>query len=277
MTNKIFFPVIIVLVVLMSSCSRRARDEKAADQQLLQIQQLIEENNYQAALGSIDSLHRIYPRLVSKRRIAAAYRDTIIRRQSSALLAVSDSLLPLKIRQVDSLQKNFRYEKDDKYQEFGNFVYKTQITEQNINRNYLKCYVDDNADIYLISNVSGTKLNHTGVKVSAGDIFAQTDTTQSSNGVFHNFSDGGGYWESLTFKNENDGGIVQFISQHQSEKIKVNLFCKKNVSYILNDQDKKAIAATYELRLLKRDLKKLQNDMKAATIRVGQINLRYKH
>lgn len=276
MTSKILYPVIIVLVVLMSSCSSRARDEKAADKQLQLIQQLIEENNYQAALGSIDSLHHVYPRLVSKRRIAAAFKDTIIRRQSSALLALSDSLLPVKIRQVDSLQKNFRYEKDDKYQEFGNFVYKSQITEQNYSRNYLKYYVDDNADIYLISNVSGTKLNHIGVKVSVGEFFAQTDTTQRSNGDFHNFSDGGNYWESLTFKNECDGGIVSFIVQHQAEKIKVNLFCRKNVSYILNDQDKKAIIATHELWVLKRDLKKLQNDIKGATIRIGQIKLRYK-
>lgn len=276
MTSKILYPVIIVLVVLMSSCSSRARDEKAADKQLQLIQQLIEENNYQAALGSIDSLHHVYPRLVSKRRIAAAFKDTIIRRQSAALLALSDSLLPVKIRQVDSLQKNFRYEKDDKYQEFGNFVYKSQITEQNYSRNYLKYYVDDNADIYLISNVSGTKLNHIGVKVSVGEFFAQTDTTQRSNGAFHNFSDGGNYWESLTFKNEYDGGIVSFIVQHQAEKIKVNLFCRKNVSYILNDQDKKAIIATHELWVLKRDLKKLQNDIKGATIRIGQIKLRYK-
>lgn len=276
MANKIFYLVIIVLVVFMSSCSRRAGDEKAADKQLQQIQQMIAENNFQAALGSIDSLHRIYPRLVNKRRIAAAYRDTIIRRQSSELLAFSDSLLPVKIRQIDSLQKNFRYEKDEKYQEYGNFVYKTQITEQNYNRNYLKCYVDDNADIYLISNVSGARLNHTRVKVSAGDLFAQTDTTQSSNGNFHNFSDGGTYWESLTFKNEFDGGIVAFIVQHRTEKIKVNLFSRKNVSYILNDQDKKAITATYELWLLKRDLKKLEKDIKTATIRIGQIKIRYK-
>lgn len=276
MKNKISYIVVIVVVTFFNSCSSRAREEKEADAQLAQIQQLIAESKYDAALSKIDTLHKLFPRLVSKRKIAVAYKDTIVRRESSKVLAFSDSILPIKVQKLDSIVKNFKYEKDEKYQEYGNYVYKSQITEQNTSRNYLKCFVDDNVDIYLISNVFGTRLNHIGLKVSVNELFVQTDTTQKSNGNFHSFTEEGNYWESLTFKNETDGGVTSFITQHKSERVKVNLLCNRNITYYLSDQDKKAIASTYELWILKRDLKKLQNDIRISTIKIGQIKLRYK-
>ena len=277
MQTKLSFIALLLCVVFLNSCNSRAKEEKNADEKLKNIEQLIAVNEYDAALLQIDTVNILYPRLVAKRKIAAALKDTILRRQSADVLKYSNSVLPRKLAQLDSLQKEFRFEKDDTYQEFGNFVYKSQITEQNTSRNYLKCYVDENADLYVISNVVGTKLNQKSLKVSSGALSVQTDTLNATTGNFHSFSNDGTYWETLTFKNEADSGIVAFVAKHKAERIKVDLTGTKKLSYYLSDQDKKAIAATYDFWILKKDVKKLQNDVEKATIRIGRIQLRYKN
>ena len=277
MRTKLSFIALLLCVVFLNSCSSRAKEEKNADEKLKNIEQLIEENQFDAALLQIDTVNILYPRLVAKRKIAAALKDTILRRQSASILEYANSVLPQKLAELDSLQKEFKFEKDETYQEFGNFVYKSQITEQNISRNYLKCYVDENADLYIISNVVGTKLNQKSLKVSYGVLSAQTDTLNANNDNFHSFSNDGTYWETLTFKNEADSGITAFIAGHKAERIKVDLIGTKKLSYYLSDQDKKAIAATYHFWILKKDVKKLQNDIEKATVRIGRIHLRYKN
>lgn len=276
MRTKLSFIALLLCVVFLSSCNSRAREEKKADEKLENISQLIAADDFEAAMLQIDTVNILYPRFVAKRKIAAALKDTILRRQSAIILESANSVLPQKLAELDSLQKDFKFEKNETYQEFGNFVYKSQITEQNISRNYLKCYVDENADLYIVSNVVGIRLNHTSIKVSSGNLYVQTDTVNVSSGNFHSFSNDGVYWETLTFKNEVDSAITSFISEHQAERIKVDLKGTKSISYYLSDQDKKAIAATYRFWTAKKDVKKLQNDIEKATIRIGRIQLRYK-
>ena len=271
---KKIVPLFFVILIFLSSCNKREAQEKDADKRLKHIEQLIVENAFNAAKIEIDSIHSLYPRLVSKRKIAAAFEDTITRRESSRTLAYCDSILPLKQHEADSIQKNFRFEKNLNYQDFGNFVYKTQLTESNSNRNYLKAYVDENADFYLISNYCGGKIDHTSIEVSANDIFAHTDTLSTSNSAFHSFNDGGSHWESLTFKNQEDKRVGAFIAQNSGSRLKVTLYGKKTYVYYLSDSDKKAIAETYQLWIVKKDVAQLQKEIKKATVKIERINAR---
>jgi hypothetical protein len=269
--KKIIIPVVIVLLIL-SSCNSRAKQEKDADKRLKHIEQLIDENALNAAKIEIDSIHSLYPRLVNKRKIAAAFEDTIVRHESARTLAYCDSILPSKQHEADSIQKNFRLEKEDKYQQFGNYVYKTQQTESNSNRTYLKAYVDENADLYLISNYCGGKIEHTSIEVAVNDLFAHTDTLDISNPAYHSFNDGGSHWETLTLKNELDKGVTGFIALNSGSKIKVTLRGKKSTVYYLADADKKAITETYHLWIVKKDVAKLLKEIKKATTKIERIN-----
>jgi hypothetical protein len=262
--RKIVF-LILVLVFALMSCSTRDAQEKDADKRLKHIEQLIAQNLLNSAKIEIDSIHSLYPRLVNKRRIAAALEDTILRRESSRTLAYCDSLLPLKQHEADSIQKNFRFEKNEKYQQFGNYVYKTQQTESNSNRNYLKAYVDENADLYLISNFCGGNIEQTSLEVSADDLFAHTDTLSTANSAFHSFNDGGSHWETLTFKNEEDKGVSAFIAQNYLKHLKVTLYGKKTYVYFLSDADKKAITETYKLWIAKKDISQLHKEITKAS------------
>jgi len=264
---------ILLIFTLFISCNSRKELEKQADIRLKHIEQLISKNSLNAAKIEIDSFHLMYPRLVSKRRIAAAYQDTILRRESSRSLAYCDSILPYKQHEADSIQKNFRFEKDKIYQETGNFIYKTQKTENNTTRIYLKAYVDENADFYLISNFCGSKLDHVTVEVSANDLFANTDTIDTSNPDYHSFTDAGQRWEVVTFKNDAGKSVAAFIAQYPTRQIKVILHGKKNYSYYLAESDKKAITESYHLWIVKKDVSKLKIEIKKAHSIIDKIKL----
>ncbi|HOL00999.1 MAG TPA: hypothetical protein PK860_05595, partial [Paludibacteraceae bacterium] len=236
--------IIVSIIFFFISCNSRSKQEKEADQHLQEIEQLIQQNELNAAKITIDSFHAKYPRLVAKRRIAEAYKDTITRRECRKTIAYCDSLLPIKEREADSLLQYFRLEKNPKYQEIGNYVYKTQSTEANANRTYLKAYVDENADYYLISQYVGPKIEHNSVEISNGEVFAHTDTIDISSPFYLSFSDETGRWEIVTFKNEAENGVSAFVSQYINEPLKVTLHGRKNYSYFLQNADKKAIMET---------------------------------
>lgn len=267
---------LMTLVLLLASCDQRKALEKEADERLGRILQLIESNALNAAKMQIDSVHLLYPRLVEKRKIAEAFKDTVTRRESARTLAYCDSILPLKQREADSLRRNFRFEKDAVYQKVGNFIYKTQITEQNVTRTYLKSYVDENADFYLVSHYSGPRIGHTSVQVSVGDVFAQTDTIPLSNAFNHSFSEEGTHWEAVTFKNEADRGVAAFIAQYSASPVKITLRGNKQHAYQLGDADKKAIRETYHLWVVMKDVLQLQKEIKKASGRIERINQRKK-
>ena len=206
-----------------------------------------------------------------KRRAAEALKDTVIRRENARTLAYCDSILPVKLQEADAIQKNFRLEKNAKYQQVGSYIYKTQQTENNINRTYLKAFVDENADLYLVSNYCGGKIEHSSLEVSVNDLFAKTDTIDTSNASNHSFTDEGTRWENVTFKNEVDKGVTAFITQYASEKIKVTLHGKKTYTYYLENADKKAIAETYHLWVVKKDVAQLQKEIKKATLKIERI------
>jgi len=272
--KRIFY--FILIFTLFISCNSRKKLEKQADIRLKHIEQLINKNSLNAAKIEIDSFHMLFPRLVSKRRVAAAFEDTILRRESSRSLAYCDSILPFKQHEADSIQRNFRFEKDKIYQETGNYIYKTQKTENNATRIYLKAYVDENADFFLISNYCGSKLDHVTVEAIANDLFAHTDTIDTSNPDYHSFTNEGQRWEVVTFKNDAGKAVAAFISQYFTQQIKVVLHGKKNYSYYLADSDKKAITESYHLWIVKTDVAKLKKEIKKAHAIIDRIKLERK-
>lgn len=276
MMKKIgYFSTIFFVLVLLGSCNSKQKEEARADEKLNEIEQLINANAFNEAKSRIDSIHLEFPRLVNKRKIAAALADTITRRESARTLAYCDSILPKMKLKLDSLQVNFRFEKNDKYQEIGNYVYKSQITEQNTGRNYLKCYVDEKANFYLVSNVTGSKLNHRSLKLSTANMFVITDTTSASKADFHSFTVDGAYYETLTFVNKDENGVAAFVSEHKNERIKVSLIGIKKFDYYLTDGDKKAISETFEFWVIKRDIIQLERESLKCQMKIGNINLRH--
>jgi len=266
----IFF---IFYFLLLVSCGP-SKDEKQADIFLNKAQLLIDENNFDIAQQLLDSVHLRFPKLIEKRKIAAALDDTLARRRSLRILEYCEKMLPLKIHEQDSLLKLFKYEKNEKYQTYGNFISRYQVTEQNYNRIYLKCYVDENTDLYLVSQYTGAALNHRMVKVSANDLFVTTDTVNVDAGQFYSFTDDGVNFESMTFMNDKAKDVVAFISNNKSSIIKVQLKGNRNYQYILSENDKKTVAQTYQLWQVMKEVKLMTMEVNKANRKLFYINQR---
>lgn len=268
--------IIIATVLTLFSCDSRKSEETAADEKLQLIESLIAENKLNEAKNEIDSLHTQFPRLVNKRKTAVALKDTIILRESNRTLSYCNRILPELFKKVKALETDFTLKKDEKYEEIGKYTYKTQLTEQNSGKNYLISEVDENLDMYLTSNYSGSALNQFALKaeVDAG-LSSQTDASNKNTGVFHSFTIESKNIEQLTFKNQNDGGIIKFIHENKEMDIKITLIGSKNFVYKLSSANKEAISKTYLFANALRLLKKTENDSRIAQQRIGKIKLLY--
>ena len=266
---------LLLIVIVISSCGTNGNDVENADKRLMLIKKLIAENKLNEAKAEIDSVHVLFPKLVDRRKMAVALKDTIVLRESYKMLIYCELALPDLKKTYDNLLGNFVFEKNEKYDEFGKYVYKTQLTEQNAGRNYLSVELVENGDVFLISHYSGGKINHSKLRINALDVTVASDTTNSSAGVLHAFNDGVAYYENLTFRNEADGGIAGFIATNKTEAIKVTLIGNRSFSYLLGEKDKTAIATSYSFAKTKKAIVKAENDMRIAKQRIGKIKLLY--
>lgn len=274
MPQKIFLSFLVVLVVF-TSCSGREQQEKQADERLSKVRSLINENKLNEAKSEIDSVHLLFPRLVDKRKLAVALKDSIILRESHRTVNYCNKVLPELKAAYEQLEKNFAFQKNEKYEETGKYIYKTQRGEQNAVRNYLKCEVDENSDFFITSMYSGSKINHFAIKAQAAGMEVLTDTVAKNAGVLHTFSDGESNFEQLTFKNDADGGLAAFINSNKQLAIKITLIGSKRMSYVLTQGDKDAIVAAYGFANARKLLRKTENDLRIAQQRIGKINLLY--
>ncbi|MDR0370432.1 MAG: hypothetical protein LBH80_01050 [Prevotellaceae bacterium] len=273
---KYIFLFAVLFLTLFGACNSRTKLEKEVDARLEQISRLIEDNNWNTAKNEIDTIHALYPRLVEKRRMAQAYKDTIERREAVKTIAYCDSMLNFKRHEADSLQKMFGFEKNEQYQEHGSFVYKNLIIENNLDRSYLRAEVNETADFFLISHYRGaSKIAHNSLKVSTpDDFFAITDSIPEL--IFkHSFTDDGIRWESVTFKNENASDVGMFIALHQQENIKVKLLGNRSITYQLTPNDRKAITETYKLWVVMSDVVRLKREILKSKAKIEQIKERY--
>jgi hypothetical protein len=265
---KIIIP---ILILTFFSCGQK-QVEMQATQRLESINQLIENKNYEQALLAIDSFHVEFRNLIPLRRKAASLQDSALLYQSVDIQAYCDSVLYCETQSFDSIVKNFKYEKNENYQAIGVYVSKNQISENNTERNFLKCSIDDHAEFALESVYAGKKLEHRNIRVTADSISIDSEHS----GAFHSFNDDDIWHESLIFSAQNQSNIAGFIAQNRTKRIKVTLLGDSNFSYILADRDKTAIAESYEFWLIKKNITKLENKRNAAKIMQQKILLRKK-
>lgn len=276
MPSKINIFVLIVLLVFSSCNSGRKQNERDIASRFSHIEDLIGRNLLNAAKIELDSIHILHPRAIDARRTARVLQDTILLRENRRTLAFCDSILPIKQHEVDSIRRNFRLEKDETYQTVGNFVHRSLRIEQNLNRNYLRAFVDENADFFLVSQFTGNnRINHTSVRVSVGSIFATTDTIPTSSPFNHSFADGGMHWEMVTFRNEAAREVPVFIAQYADQRIRIALTGDRNAVFYLTEIDRRALADTYNLWVAMKDVVMLEREIERATAMIQLINERH--
>ena len=137
---------ITLIAAILTGCNG---DEKAAQARLDKARAMYENNEFFGAKNEIDSIRTLYPKEVKVLKQGLTLMRQVEVKEAERNIAFCDSLLPIKLEEVEGLKKGFAFEKDSVYEEIGNYIWKQQTIERNVQRCYVRCGVNEEGEMYL--------------------------------------------------------------------------------------------------------------------------------
>ena len=261
---------ILLLLLLFVGCGEGGEAKK----RLEEAKTLYENKQFMAAKSAIDSINILHPRKIEVRKETLTLMRLVERGESEQNIAYCDSLLPIRISELDGFKKGFVFEKDSAYDKIGNYIWKTMTVENNVERSYIRCGVNEEGEMYMESVYFGQNpINHTGLKLSTNSIFAETPSIPYDGGVNYRFKDLGNTTEIVTYKGEDCKSIANFVSiVDEKERIKAEYTGGRSYSLYLSGNDKKAIKATYELASILGEINAMQKEKAKSEKRIMLID-----
>lgn len=186
-------------------------------------------------------------------------------------VAYTDSLLQILLPRVDTLLSEFRFEKNEAYQDHGVYIYRTLRTEQNDRRNFLRAQLSDHYELSVLSFYYGQ-----GAANASQLILASEENELHIVGSLHRF-EAEGVHELLTFSGEDAVRLLRFVDAYQSSRVRVQLIKDSGIpaaTYYLNDADKHALVETYRFAVLMQDVNMLEKQQRQASLQVEKYQKR---
>ena len=260
--KKIGLSVLLALVVL-TGCGDGG--EKEAQLHLQKAEMALQQENFNEAKLQIDSIKVLYPKAFEARKQGIKLMQQVDLKEQSKTLAYLDSMMQVKESQFESIKENFVLEKDTAYQEIGNWFYPTQVVEKNVGRSFLRGQVNELGEMSLTSiYCAGGKLNHTSVKVSVGDMFAETLMSKDS----YTTTDLGRTIEKADYKVGEDGGVVGFIVANHDKNLQLTFIGDKTYRTAMQKNDRKAIVELAELARILSGMEEIRKQQKEANLKI---------
>ena len=260
--KKIGFSALLALVTL-AGCGDGG--EKEAQIRLQKAEAALQQENFSEAKLQIDSIKVLYPKAFEARKQGIKLMQQVDLKEQGKTLVYLDSMMQVKQAQLDSIKANFVLEKDTAYQEIGNWFYPTQVVEKNVGRSFLRAQVNELGEMSLTSiYCAGGQLNHTSVKVSVGDTFAETPMTNDSYAT----TDLGRTIEKADYKVGEDGGVVGFIVANQDKNIQLTFVGDKTYRTAMQKNDRKAIVELVELARILSGMEEIRKQQKEANLKI---------
>lgn len=260
--KKIGFSALLALATL-AGCGDGG--EKEAQIRLQKAEAALQQENFSEAKLQIDSIKVLYPKAFEARKQGIKLMQQVDLKEQGKTLVYLDSMMQVKQAQLDSIKANFVLEKDTAYQEIGNWFYPTQVVEKNVGRSFLRAQVNELGEMSLTSiYCAGGQLNHTSVKVSVGDTFAETPMTNDSYAT----TDLGRTIEKADYKVSEDGGVVGFIVANQDKNIQLTFIGDKTYRTAMQKNDRKAIVEMVELARILSGMEEIRKQQKEANLKI---------
>ena len=260
--KKIGFSALLALATL-AGCGDGG--EKEAQIRLQKAEAALQQENFSEAKLQIDSIKVLYPKAFEARKQGIKLMQQVDLKEQGKTLVYLDSMMQVKQAQLDSIKANFVLEKDTAYQEIGNWFYPTQVVEKNVGRSFLRAQVNELGEMSLTSiYCAGGQLNHTSVKVSVGDTFAETPMTNDSYAT----TDLGRTIEKADYKVGEDGGVVGFIVANQDKNIQLTFIGDRTYRTAMQKTDRKAIAELTELARILSGMEEIRKQQKEANLKI---------
>ena len=250
-------------LALLASCGDGG--EKEAQIRLQKAEAALQQENFSEAKLQIDSIKVLYPKAFEARKQGIKLMQQVDLKEQGKTLVYLDSMMQVKQFQLDSMKGNFVFEKDTAYQDIGNWFYPTQVVEKSLGRTYLRGQVNELGEMSLTSiYCAGGSLNHTSVKVSVDDTFAETPMSSDS----YTTTDLGRTIEKADYKVGNDGGVVGFIVANQDKNIQLTFIGDKTYRTAMQKNDRKAIVELTELARILSSMEEIRKQQKEANLKI---------
>ena len=253
----------ILALSLLAGCGDGG--EKEAQVRLQKAEAALQQDNFSEAKLQIDSIKMLHPKAFEARKQGIKLMQQVDLKEQQKTLVYLDSMMQVKQLQLDSIKGNFVLEKDTAYQEIGNWFYPTQVVEKNVGRSFLRAQVSELGEMALTSiYCAGGKLNHTSVKVSVGDPFAETPMTKDS----YTTTDLGRTIEKADYKVGEDGGVVGFIVANADKNIQLTFIGDKTWRTAMQKNDRKAFVELTELARILSGMEEIRKQQKEANLKI---------
>ncbi|MGL5937412.1 MAG: hypothetical protein ACRCZY_00275 [Phocaeicola sp.] len=255
--------ILLGICVALTACSDSG--EKQAQLHLKRAEQALNAGAFGEAKTEIDSIRSCYPKAFEARKAGIKLMQQVDLQEQRKSLAYLDSIRVIKQGEFEKIKGNFVLEKDTLYQEVGNYFYPTQVVEKNMGRSFLRGQVTEQGVMSITSiYCAGSKLDHTAVKVTVGDLYAETP--HSSEG--YTTTDLGKRIERVDYLYGVDGGVINFIAEHPNEKVTLHFLGSKKYSVLMDKNDCKAIAELRELTAVLSSLRQIDAERKEAQLKI---------
>ena len=255
------------LGLLVLSCND---DKKLAQENLNRARILCENNQFEAAKHSLDSLKANFPKEVSTLKEGLQIMRQVETKELERNLLYCDSILVVRIAQADSMKPLFVFEKDPEYDDIGKYIDKQQILERNLGRSYIRSGVNELGEMYLASvYYGGGRIKHNQLKVSTpNQAYAETAVIPEDGGLNFSFQDFGMTTEVVTYQNKKDNGVIPFIYNNRKERLKADLLGGKSYGFTIGEGDKKSLIKTYELSIVLSDIQQFNKEKDKTNVRL---------
>ncbi len=251
------------LCCTLFSCSNV---EEKAGEKLRAAREAFERGDYNEAKIQIDSIKILYPKAFETRREGIGLMQQVELKEQENTLAYLDSMLREKQAAVDAIRKNYTFEKDAEYQKIGNYLYPSQVIEKNLHRSYLRFQVDETGAMSMTSIYCGAhNIHHLAIKATAPDgSFAETPAAKES----YETTDLREKIEKADYKLGEDGNVIAFLNLNKDKNIRINYLGERPYSTTMTPDDRKAVAAVYELAQLLSSITEIRKNMEEANLKI---------
>ena len=245
--------------VLALSCGNNGREADAQYQKALKY---FEAGQYAYARNALDSIQLLYPKAFKQIKEGMLLSCRVKQKESEQNLLYIDSLLKVRQTELEAAKKNFRFEKDAKYQTEGNYVYKKLPKQGIINRSQLKVLVTENGQMQLASVYYGNSpIKHSSIRASLPDKSkAETLAIGYDGANNYRFTNDGKYTEIVTYKDGPCSAIVSLIAENTDKKITLTYLGGNRYTLSLDPVTREAVKATRDLYNLMRNVDDLERE-----------------
>ena len=239
-------------LALLASCGDGG--EKEAQIRLRKAEAALQQENFSEAKLQIDSIKVLYPKAFEARKQGIKLMQQVDLKEQGKTLVYLDSMMQVKQFQLDSMKGNFVFEKDTAYQDIGNWFYPAQVVEKSLGRTYLRGQVNELGEMSLTSiYCAGGSLNHTSVKVSVDDTFAETPMSSDS----YTTTDLGRVIEKADYKVGNE-----------DKNIQLTFIGDKTYRTAMQKNDRKAIVELTGLARILSGMEEIRKQQKEANLKI---------